>query len=573
MQLFNKFVFKTFRKMNILNPLLNKRAIASLLVLFIFSFQPFAFQGYSQSRSAKPAKDWFHFNPEVNGPKGISTQKAYEFVSDRGSRKIIVAVIDSGIDTNHPDLNSKIWKNEGEQAGTKQDNDGNGYVDDIHGWNFLGNPSGENVDKETMEVTREYRRLDLKFGSRDEFSITAGERDEWVYFQKVRNQYFEERDEYEAQFAQISQIYNSFITAEDTIKNTFGLTELNVAALDALDMNSNPALLQARAYLKLLDDNGITKKDLFDAYEQIDGMLNYGFNTEFNPRGIVESNYYNFDNTTYGNSDVQGPDAKHGTHVAGIIGAVRDNGTDLQGVANNIEIMVIRAVPDGDEYDKDVANAIRYAVDNGAHIINMSFGKSLSPQKFLVDKAIKHAEKKGVLLIHAAGNDGVNIDSTENYPTNQYSHTRKVAKNWIEVGASSYGGSENFVGSFSNYGEKRVDIFAPGVDIYSSTPDGKYEYLSGTSMAAPVVSGVAAMLMSYFPKMKAKHVKKVIMESSIKYPNQQIKRPGSDDSDPMIEFSELSVSGGIINAYEAVKMADKKWGKKGRIPLDESLIN
>ncbi|MFZ6664220.1 S8 family peptidase [Peijinzhouia sedimentorum] len=559
--------------MNIIIPFLSRRAIASLLVLFIFSLQPIAFQGYSQSAGPKPAKNWFHLDPEVNGPKGISTQKAYEFVSDRGSRKIIVAVIDSGIDTNHPDLNSKIWTNDGEEAGTKQDNDGNGYVDDIHGWSFLGNPSGENIDKETMEVTREYRRLDLKFGSRDEFSITAGERDEWAYFQEVRNQYFEEKEEYEAQFAQISQIYNSYMTAEDTIKSTFGLKEINLSALDALDMKDNPALLQARAYLKLIDDNGIAKSDLVDAYEQIDGILNYGFNTEFNPRNIVESNYYNFENTTYGNSDVQGPDARHGTHVAGIIGAVRDNNTDLQGVADNVEIMVIRAVPDGDEYDKDVANAIRYAVDNGAHIINMSFGKSLSPQKFLVDEAVKYAEKNGVLLIHAAGNDGVNIDTTENYPTSQYSHTSKVAKNWIEVGASSYGGADNFVGNFSNYGKKRVDIFAPGVDIYSSTPDGQYEYLNGTSMAAPVVTGVAAMLMAYFPKMKAKHVKKVIMESSMKYPDQRIKRPGSEETDPMIEFSELSVSGGIINAFEAVKMANKKWGKRGRIPLDEKTLN
>ncbi len=552
---------------------LNKRAIASLLVLFIFTLQPIAFQGFAQSAGSKPAKNWLHLDPQTNGPKGISTQKAYEFVSDRGSRKIIVAVIDSGIDTKHPDLNSKIWTNKGETAGNNQDDDGNGYVDDVHGWNFLGNPDGTNIERETMEVTREYRRLDFMYGNRTETSITAGERDEFIYYQRVRDKYFEDRGEYEAQFAQIKQIHDSFMAAEDTIKSTFGFTEINISALDALDINGNPALLQARAYLQMIEDNGIARKDLVDAYKQLDGLINYGFNTEFDPRNIVESNYLNFDNTTYGNSDVQGPDASHGTHVAGIIGAVRDNNTELQGVADNIEIMVIRAVPDGDEYDKDVANAIRYAVDNGAHIINMSFGKSLSPQKFLVDDAVKYAEKNGVLLIHAAGNDGVNIDSTENYPTNQYSHTNKVAKNWIEVGASSYGGADNFAGSFSNFGKNRVDIFAPGVSIYSSTPDGEYTYFDGTSMAAPVVSGIAAMLMSYFPKMKAKHIKKVIMESSMKYPNQQINRPGADPGEPLIEFSELSVSGGIINLFEAVKMADKKWGKRGRIPLDEKSLN
>jgi subtilisin family serine protease len=224
--------------------------------------------------------------------------------------------------------------------------------------------------------------------------------------------------------------------------------------------------------------------------------------------------------------------------------------------------MAIRAVPDGDEYDKDVANAIRYAVDNGAQIINMSFGKSLSPQKFLVDDAVRYAQKKGVLLVHAAGNDAVNIDTTENYPTAQFKHTRKTFKNWIEVGASSHGGPDNFVASFSNFGKRRVHVFAPGQDIYSSTPENNYEYQNGTSMAAPVVTGLAAMLLSYYPKMKVKHVVKTILESAVTYEGTKVKVPGADEDAAYMDFTELSITGGIVNAYEAVKYAEDKYGNK-----------
>ncbi|MEO1655581.1 MAG: S8 family serine peptidase [Bacteroidota bacterium] len=294
------------------------------------------------------------------------------------------------------------------------------------------------------------------------------------------------------------------------------------------------------------------KADIQDQSDYFENQLNYGLNPEFDPRDIVGDDYSNTQERNYGNNEVIGPDATHGTHVSGIVGALRDNDLGMNGIAQDVKIMVLRTVPDGDERDKDVANAIRYAVDNGARIVNMSFGKDFSPEKSVVDEAVQYAEKKGVLLIHAAGNDGENIDEAPNYPTRFYLN-KKEASNWIEVGASSWGNDgATFVASFSNYGKRKVDIFAPGVDVYSTVPGQKYKNENGTSMAAPVVSGVAALLMSYFPELTYDKVKDIILKSARKY-SQSVKKPGEDSVET--SFEDLSSTGGVVNAYEAVNMA------------------
>ena len=256
---------------------------------------------------------------------------------------------------------------------------------------------------------------------------------------------------------------------------------------------------------------------------------------------------------------MKGPDPEHGTHVAGIIAADRKNGIGINGIADNVRIMSVRTVPNGDERDKDVANAIIYAVDNGAKIINMSFGKSFSPEKVVVDKAVKYAEQKGVLLIHAAGNDGENIDEKKNFPSRYYSDN-KEAKNWLEIGASAWGSDQEFVGNFSNYGKKSVDFFAPGVEIYSTTPGNTYKNQSGTSMACPTTAGVAALLMSYFPELSYLEVKDILKRSTRKFDNLEVVSPGGSGN---IKFSELSNTGGLVNAYEAVKMAQVVKSQKG----------
>ncbi|MEZ5059157.1 MAG: S8 family serine peptidase [Saprospiraceae bacterium] len=304
------------------------------------------------------------------------------------------------------------------------------------------------------------------------------------------------------------------------------------------------------------------KENLQGGIDYFESKFKYHYNPDFNARTIVGDNYFNTYEKGYGNNDVEGPDAGHGTHVAGIIAASRGNGVGMDGVANSVRIMSVRAVPDGDERDKDVANAIIYAVDNGASVINMSFGKGYSWDKEAVDKAVKYAKKKDVLLIHAAGNDSENNDNTDNFPNDNYEKSGwfspKKAKNWLEIGALSWKGGENSPATFSNYGKENVDLFAPGVDIYSTIPDQTYASFSGTSMASPVTAGVAAVIRSYYPELTAEQVKEVLMESVVPL-EFDVMKPGTEEKVP---FSDLSVTGGVVNVYKAVFLASKTKGKK-----------
>ncbi|GAC1651878.1 MAG: hypothetical protein NVS4B3_13300 [Gemmatimonadaceae bacterium] len=327
------------------------------------------------------------------------------------------------------------------------------------------------------------------------------------------------------------------------------LTTARVTTLSSSRLDVQQA---RRAYLELAA-NGVTPAVIEEARTAYKSRLDYGLNPAFDPRSIVGDHYGDATERGYGNPDVMGPDAKHGTHVAGIIAAVRGHG--VGGVAPAVRIMVIRAVPDGDERDKDIANAIRYAVDNGAHIINMSFGKAYSPYKSVVDDAVKYADVRGVLMVHAAGNDGADLAHTQNFPTPVYLSGGR-AQNWIEVGATSWKGGDSLVASFSNYGHDLVDVFAPGVDILSTIPGNKYERDSGTSMAAPVVTGVAALLMNFYPSLTAADVKRIILASARRHTTDSVLRPGAQTGDK-VSFGSLSATGGIVNAYAALKLAEQ----------------
>jgi subtilisin family serine protease len=328
---------------------------------------------------------------------------------------------------------------------------------------------------------------------------------------------------------------------------------LSAARVNALQPSSAQLQQAKQAYLQLAA-NGLTPAVLEEAREQYQTQLEYNLNTDFDPRSIVGDDYADKDERIYGNPDPAGPDASHGTHVAGIIGAVRGNNEGIDGVASSVQIMSVRTVPDGDERDKDVANAIRYAVDNGAHIINMSFGKDYSPFKSAVDEAIRYADERGVLMIHAAGNDGKNTDEEPNFPSPVYEDGGR-AQLWIEVGASSWRGADTLATSFSNYGAAGVDVFAPGEAITSTVPGGGYEPQDGTSMAAPVVSGLAALIMAYYPSLSAADVKQVILESATSHADRMALRPGDGTQ---VRFGELSVTGAIVNAYEALRLAAER---------------
>ena len=506
----------------------------------------------------KVPKDWFLRDPEQDHLQGVSAEKAYATIlKDQPSRTILVAVVDSGIDIEHEDLKNIIWTNEDEIPDNGIDDDKNGYIDDIHGWNFIGGKNG-NVNEDTYELTREYIRLKKKFEKTDENKVPKKQRVEYESYKKIKDKYEKLKAKNEQQFELYRNMYVNVTMSIDTLKAVLKTDSITTESLAAYNP-SDPTLIFAKGLVTNLfrnigDDGTLTDltDQLKEAYNYYRIIVEYGYNEDYDSRQIVGDNYSNPYEKNYGNNDVKGGDATHGTHVAGIIAADRKNDIGIKGIADNVRIMSVRTVPNGDERDKDVANAIIYAVDNGAKIINMSFGKSFSPEKAAVDKAVKYAEQKGVLLIHAAGNDAEDIDTENNYPTRFYLDG-KEAKNWLEIGASAAGEGNAFVGSFSNYGKKNMDLFAPGVEIYSTVPGNKYKNESGTSMASPATVGVAALVMSYFPELTAVDVKEILRNSTRKFDGLEVQKPGGGKT----AFSNLSSTGGLVNAYEAVKMASE----------------
>lgn len=553
-----------------------KRGAGVLLTLLVtlFTTQIQAFQ--SQQDTTEAPNDWFLKDPVTDHVQGVSVEKTYSTVlQGKPSRTVLVAVIDSGIDIDHEDLKDIIWVNEDEIPGNGIDDDKNGYVDDIHGWNFIGGKTG-NVNEDTYEVTREYARLKPIYGNADEKTVNKKDKAEYDYWKKVQTKYDRDSKFNKEQFDQYNSQYemygNAYITINfcDSILAKVSGKRVSKSSLARIPTNNDTLVFAKQTLTKILEsiEGDVDVKEFLDELasylvqlkEGVDHYrvaVEYGYNTEFNSRTVVGDDPKNLYEKGYGNNDVEGPDPKHGTHVAGIIGANRKNDIGIKGIADNVRIMSVRAVPNGDERDKDVANAIIYATDNGAQIINMSFGKAFSPGKAAVDKAVKYAESKGVLLIHAAGNDGDDLDKESNYPNKNFAGGAQ-AKTWLEIGASSWGADENFVGSFSNYGKKAVDLFAPGVKIYSTTPDNTYEDLQGTSMACPATSGVAAILFSYFPDLSAAQVKDILRQSTRKFDGLKVTKPGTKEE---VAFAELSSTGGMVNAQEAVKLAQTYKGK------------
>jgi len=519
---------------------------------------------FAQSKNESVPLDWFLKDPLLDSVQGLSVEKTYTTIlKDQPSREVIVAVVDSGIDIDHEDLKDVIWTNAHEIPGNGIDDDKNGYIDDVHGWNFIGGKNG-NVDADTYELTREFIRLGKKFENVKDGKVAKKQRTEYEQYLKIKEKYERLKSTNEVQYQKYSGYYNNMKQSIDTLKALMKTDKLSAEDVKKFETN-DPNLLFAKGFLLQLYRNAGEDADLNEYLKELkEGMdyfgviVKFGYNVDFDSRQIVGDHYEDTHEKNYGNNDVKGPDATHGTHVAGIIAANRANNIGIKGIADHVKIMVVRAVPNGDERDKDIANAIIYAVDNGAQIINMSFGKKFSPEKEAVDRAVKYAEQKGVLMVHAAGNEGDNLDVEKNFPTRFYLNN-KEARNWVEVGASSWGTGQDFVADFSNYGKKSVSFFSPGVQIYSTTPGNTYKNESGTSMASPAAAGVAALLMSYFPELTATQVKDIMIRSTRKFDQLKVQEPGDKKE---VEFSQLSLSGGLINAYEAVKMAQDMRNQK-----------
>jgi subtilisin family serine protease len=507
----------------------------------------------------KPPKDWDHLDEAFTQFPGISSKLAYKYVLNKRKpkRQVIVAVVDGGVDIHQADLKGHIWTNKGEIPGNGKDDDHNGYVDDVHGWNFLGGPDG-NVHYDTYVVTRIYKRLKPKFQDADTAHFTAGQRKQYQLFKRVKKDYKEEINKLLRRYSNIQSLQHSKERADSILTYHFGGAYTYKQVEDIQPQNRK--MVFAKHVMSYVMKNDIDSSLIAKQKKHLYHDAKYGYNLHYSPRHIVDDDYGNKTQHYYGNNEVDACGPMHGTHVSGIIAAIRNNGIGMNGIADSVLIMPVRVVPDGDERDKDVANGIRYAVDNGADIINMSFGKRYSPDKKVVDEAIKYADEHGVLMVHAAGNSSEDTDRKPTYPNDQAaSYLEKgIPDLWLSVGANSWKPDKHFPASFSNYGKHTVDLFAPGVDIYSTVLHDKYKREDGTSMAAPVVSGVAALIMEYFPKLSTAQVKKVLMKSVKTFPDKEViypHKPGKETKTGL--FSNLSVSGGEVNVFNALQLAQE----------------
>jgi cell wall-associated protease len=530
----------------------------------------FATSVVAQTNKKEAPKGWHLMDKEKSGFYGVSIDKAYDFAKSKNlkSKTVIVAVIDSGIDTLHEDLTPILWVNKKEIPNNNIDDDKNGYIDDVYGWNFIGGKDGRNVKENSLEVNRVYHMYKSKYQGKtiNENELNAADLEEYTMWKKAEKKTMGSQ-EGGTDVVIMKKFLVNTKKADSTLKVGLGKDIYTGTELDAYTTKNDAEKKAKTNLLGLMKGNDqmeSTNKEFITGFEDyVNGeerKQEAKTKAPFDYRGdIVKDDPTNFNDKNYGNKDIMAATSFHGTHCSGIIGAKRGNGKGVDGVASDVRIMTIRAVPDGDEHDKDVALAIRYAVDNGAQIISMSFGKDFSPRKDWVDDAVKYAESKGVLLVHAAGNDAKDVDTEDNFPSALFKDGKYRPNNYITVGASGDPTNGGLTASFSNYGKNEVDVFAPGVQIYSSVPGGTtYGNASGTSMACPVVAGIAALTLQYYPNLSAKQLKYVIEKSAVQ-PDQKVMKPGSDEK---VNLSDLSKTGGIANAYEALKLASTIKGER-----------
>ena len=481
-------------------------------------------------------KEWSHLDLKTDTIPGISLLKAYKELVKPKSKTIIVAVIDSGIDIDHEDLKDNIWVNTDEIPNNGKDDDNNGYIDDVNGWNFLGGAVNEQL--EYVRLVASGNTSDPRFSEAE--ALLAKERESTS---RLKKQYD----------GILGQLNTSDSAIADYLKNP-NYTKEDVEGITTTDKTlSRHVSIIKQSYGFGFESIAAMKKDLNRGLKTFNERLDYNLNVDFDGRSVVGDNPNDLNDRNYGNGDVRAKNGRsHGTHVSGIIAAKRNNGIGINGVANNVKIMAIRNTPSGDEYDKDVALGVYYAVDNGAKVINMSFGKSFSPHSEWVRDAIAYAAKKDVLIVAGSGNDGQNNDQINSFPNDQINNGPEVSDNFVSVGSNGPKYGSTLAASYSNYGKNTVDVFAPGSQIYSTYPKNNYEFASGTSMASPMVAGVAALIFSQYPNLSAAQVKHILMNSGI-----AINKKVSLESGTVVPFSELSKSGRIVNVYNALLMAAK----------------
>jgi len=530
----------------------------------------FLFTGFTSSAQTlppsqpDPPKDWHTLDPKTDGYFGISLKQAYQFVNGQKSKPVIVGIIDSGADTLQKDLQGILWTNPKEKAGNGKDDDHNGYVDDIHGWDFLGGPGGKCDFNETEEEVREYQRLKEKYLTLTE--ATATDKKEFAYWAKVKMEYDSTITKARTESNQLSPILNALVETSGYVRHALNLksnqtfTKADVEHMQA----ANDTLAEVKNLWMIAFSEEVSTSTNVKVLKELSEYmtkLNNSLNPDLDVRKrIVGDDPDVLDHKPYGSNKLKFSDASHGTGVAGLVGATRNNGYGIDGVADNVKLMIVKAVPNGDEYDKDEVNAIHYAVDNGARVINMSFGKKISPHKEWLDEAFKYAADHDVLLVQASGNDNQDVDVKPDYPNDTFADGSVTdMDNVINVGASGLRQGDSLAASFSNYGQKNVDVFAPGVKVTSIDSDAETITEDGTSFSAPIVTGIASLIMEYYPTLSAKQVKQAILESATPLKGVMVLKPGTKEK---VDFTTLCKTGGIVNARLALEIASKMKGER-----------
>lgn len=551
-----------------------KKVLLAAVFLAGFGFS-FAQESKAKSIDSKEDKDlmmWYHKDFATSKVYGVNTENAYKYLESKGlkPKTVIVGVLDSGVQVDHPGLVKNMWSNPNEIPGNGKDDDGNGYIDDIHGWNFIGGKNGD-IDIDNMEVTRVVAKYKSVFEGDDSTKNKANQAkmpEEFAMYMKAKDLFTKKSIDAQQNFRTYSMVNELIpnmvkmlagkpVTAENIAAIKKPTDQRDAIALEILGNVSQDANFKGKSAAEF---ETLMKKDMKDALDHYAPSAKQ-YDLSYDPRKeIVGDNYDDYSEKSYGNNHYEGPDAEHGTHVSGIIAGLPQGKEIQHGVASRVaKIMTVRAVPNGDERDKDVANAIRYAVDNGAKILNMSFGKPVSPGKNVVWDAFKYAEDKGVLLVKAAGNENEDVAEHLAYPTNFKNVTdeKPFVNNVIVVGAST-NQNNALRADFSNFNKKMVDVFAPGSRIYSTVTGSKYEYLDGTSMASPVVSGAAAILLAYMPNLKPDQIIEALKKSS--------------NQSTVDGFSDFSAAGGVIDVKKAAEYAYNNFYNGAKTPAVKKAI-
>jgi cell wall-associated protease len=507
-------------------------------------------------------KDWHTLDLKTNGYFGISLNQAYDFLKGKKSKTVLVAIIDSGVDTLQKDLQGVIWVNPKEIPANGIDDEHDGYVDDVHGWNFLGGKNGKGDINETSEEIRDYYRLKDKYANAT--SSTGGNDREYAFWLKVKATHDSTVSKSGRELSELKPEMNVLMITNGYVKKALNLgpdATFKVGDLDKITSTNDTVDKSKSVWSMVLQQEGgnatnvAVLKELSEYIEKLTNDVNPDLTSRLD---IMGDNPDVNDGKPYGNNIVEYTDASHGTGVAGLIGAIRNNGYGINGVADNVRIMILKAVPNGDEYDKDVASAIHFAVDHGAKVINMSFGKKLSPHKDWVDEAFKYAAAKDVLLVQASGNDNLDLDATPEFPNRNYLDGT-TTDNVIDVGASGPKADTSLAAFFSNYGKTSVDVFAPGVKVTSIDLNAEFNTADGTSFSSPITTGIAALILEYYPKLTASQVKQAILQSATPLNGLLVNKPGTSDK---VDFATLSKTGGVVNAYKALEIASKMKGER-----------